>query len=101
MANDDDDTDTTKCNAGRDMFSNRLQGTIPNNIGNLSKLWYIDLGKNDLNGTIPNSFGSMTDLTFLYVCLTLYRSALRCTSDSTYSVVPSLACCICTRATGS
>ncbi|KAL4574958.1 hypothetical protein LXL04_021798 [Taraxacum kok-saghyz] len=48
---------------GLNLSNNHLNGSIPNNIGNLRrKLESLDLSKNELTGVIPQS---MADLTFL------------------------------------
>ncbi|XAR48822.1 Non-specific serine/threonine protein kinase [Bertholletia excelsa] len=43
-----------------DLKLNRLTGTIPTNIGLLSKLTYLDLSTNSLNGTVPLSLSNLT-----------------------------------------
>ncbi|KAK1381296.1 hypothetical protein POM88_028040 [Heracleum sosnowskyi] len=44
-----------------------LDGSIPYQIGMLSKLKYLSLYGNDLSGTLPSSLGNLTYLEYLYV----------------------------------
>ena len=44
------------------LSSNRLIGTVPPELGNLSKLTHLDLGWNVLTGPIPRELGELTDL---------------------------------------
>ena len=46
---------------------NNLKGTIPNEIGKLSKLQVLYLARNDLVGTLPTEIGLLTDLSYLGV----------------------------------
>ena len=43
----------------------KLSGALPESLGNLKKLTYLDLYKNDLSGPIPESLGKLTELTYL------------------------------------
>ncbi|QHO04793.1 hypothetical protein HN873_072843 [Arachis hypogaea] len=43
-----------------DLKTNNLRGTIPQNIGILSKLQFLDLSTNSLNGTLPLSIANLT-----------------------------------------
>ncbi|KAJ7949530.1 putative Receptor protein kinase [Quillaja saponaria] len=43
-----------------DLKGNQLKGSIPQNIGILSKLQYLDLSTNSLNGTLPLSLANLT-----------------------------------------
>ncbi|KAK1381336.1 Protein kinase domain-containing protein [Heracleum sosnowskyi] len=45
----------------------KLNGSIPYQIGMLSKLKYLSLHRNDLSGTLPSSLGNLTYLEYLYV----------------------------------
>ena len=48
-----------------DLYSNNLNGTLPESIGDLQGLQYLNLGYNNLSGPLPESLGNMTDLKFL------------------------------------
>ncbi|KAK7832335.1 mdis1-interacting receptor like kinase 2 [Quercus suber] len=50
-----------------DLSVNKLTGTIPSNIGTLSKLQYLDLSTNSLNGSLPLSLANLTHLSELGV----------------------------------
>ncbi|KAL4594550.1 hypothetical protein ACB092_12G026900 [Castanea dentata] len=45
-----------------DLSVNKLTGTIPTNIGTLSKLQYLDLSTNSLNGSLPLSLANLTQV---------------------------------------
>ncbi|KAJ9128999.1 hypothetical protein P3X46_034240 [Hevea brasiliensis] len=45
-----------------DLKVNQLTGTIPSNIGLLSKLQFLDLSTNSLNGTLPLSLANLTQV---------------------------------------
>ncbi|CBI23746.3 unnamed protein product, partial [Vitis vinifera] len=50
------------------LYNNSLYGTIPINIGNLSKLIInLDLANNNLSGSIPASLGNLSKLSLLYL----------------------------------
>lgn len=51
----------------RTLYNNSLNGFIPEALGNLSALTFLDLSDNDLSGSIPDSFDKLTNLTFLCV----------------------------------
>ncbi len=58
---------------GLDLHSNQLTGSIPPELGNLSRLTALDLGVNQLTGTIPLELGnlsSLTEMNFSYNQLT-------------------------------
>jgi len=46
-----------------DVHSNKLSGSIPKQIGNLTKLIALDMDTNQLDGTIPEQIGQLTHLT--------------------------------------
>jgi len=46
---------------------NSLTGTIPAELGNLSNLTWLNLQLNSLTGTIPSEFGNLTNLTNFYI----------------------------------
>ncbi|KAK4487063.1 hypothetical protein RD792_006378 [Penstemon davidsonii] len=49
-----------------DLAGNRFYGHLPEEIGGLKKLMYLDLSNNGfINGTIPNSLGKLSALTYL------------------------------------
>uniref|UniRef100_A0A453QVM0 LRR receptor-like serine/threonine-protein kinase n=1 Tax=Aegilops tauschii subsp. strangulata TaxID=200361 RepID=A0A453QVM0_AEGTS len=41
---------------------NNITGGIPQELGNLSNLMTLKLGRNSLNGSIPESFGLLSEL---------------------------------------
>ena len=49
--------------------TNQVTGEIPDCIGDLINLTYLNLGWNELYGEIPESIGNLTDLTFLNMLL--------------------------------
>ena len=48
-----------------DLSHNRLSGTIPPELGRLTRLQYLDLSHNRLSGTIPPELGRLTCLQYL------------------------------------
>jgi Leucine-rich repeat (LRR) protein len=50
-----------------DLYRNELAGTIPTELGNLSNLTWLFLHNNDLTGTIPTELGNLSNLTRLYL----------------------------------
>ena len=46
---------------------NKLEGPIPEELGNLTKLKRLFLDANKLNGTIPKELGNLTELKYLYL----------------------------------
>ncbi len=55
------------------LSENELSGSIPPELGNLTKLEVLDLAKNQLRGTIPPELGYLSKLTVLY----FYSNQLR------------------------
>jgi len=49
------------------LHNNQLTGPIPEVIGQLTTLQYLNLGENQLTGSIPDVIGQLTDLQFLYL----------------------------------
>ncbi len=56
-------TNLTYLNLGR----NELTGSIPPEIGNLTNLTYLNLGYNQLTGSIPQEIGNLTNLIRLFL----------------------------------
>ncbi|KAG8386470.1 hypothetical protein BUALT_Bualt03G0152000 [Buddleja alternifolia] len=50
-----------------DISWNRLNGSIPEDIGNLFNLKFLDLSDNRLSGTLPESIGRLSKLEVLYL----------------------------------
>lgn len=50
-----------------DLHSNRISDSVPQEIGTLRSLDYLDLSKNNLTGLLPASFGNLTKLGILYM----------------------------------
>jgi Leucine-rich repeat (LRR) protein len=55
-----------------DLFDNSLTGSIPSEIGALTRLTALSLYSNSLTGFIPSEIGALTRLTALY----LYSNSL-------------------------
>ena len=43
-------------------YYNQLSGSIPPELGNLSKLYWLNLGNNQLSGSIPPELGNLANL---------------------------------------
>jgi Leucine-rich repeat (LRR) protein len=69
-----------------EQYGNELKGTIPDEIGLLTSLNYINLGDNTLSGTVPTVLGSLTALTRLY----LFSNSFNGTVPSQLGVLTSL-----------
>ena len=52
---------------GLSLWSNQLTGTIPRELGNLSNLVWLYLSDNQLTGTIPRELGNLSNLVWLYL----------------------------------
>jgi len=50
-----------------DLDNNQLSGSIPSQIGNLSKLHVLSLCKNNLTGIIPSQLGNLSKINILYL----------------------------------
>jgi Leucine-rich repeat (LRR) protein len=50
----------------RELYSNNITGTIPEQLGNLTELVSLDLYLNNLSGPIPSTLGRLKKLRFLY-----------------------------------
>jgi hypothetical protein len=50
---------------GSDMYSNNMQGSIPEELGDLEQLTSLVLYHNRLNGTVPQALGGLKQLTYL------------------------------------
>ena len=50
-----------------ELKKNNLEGTIPEVLGNLESLEYLDLDSNKISGTIPVELGNLTNLVLLYL----------------------------------
>lgn len=52
---------------GINLNTNRLNGTVPAELGDLSYLVYLQLARNQLSGSIPPQLGILTNLTILWL----------------------------------
>lgn len=50
----------------RELYSNDISGSIPDELGNLTDLVSLDLYMNNLSGPIPTTLGGLSKLRFLY-----------------------------------
>jgi hypothetical protein len=57
---------------GRELYNNKITGTIPEELGNLTNLESLDLYLNNISGIIPNTLGNLKKLRFLYDILSLF-----------------------------
>ena len=48
------------------LSQNSLYGTIPDSIGDLSKLTHLDFSRNNLSGTFPSSIFNLSKLRFFH-----------------------------------
>jgi len=46
---------------------NKLSGSIPSSIGNLSGMFWLDLSNNNLSDSIPSSIGNLSNLVYLFL----------------------------------
>lgn len=49
------------------LYNNNLTGSLPDEIGNLTSLQYLDLGFNTIDSTINNQIGKLTELEILFL----------------------------------
>jgi somatic embryogenesis receptor kinase 1 len=49
----------------RELYSNNINGAIPDELGNLTNLVSLDLYLNNFTGSIPESLGQLLKLRFL------------------------------------
>ena len=64
--------DSDGCVTGLSLYENRLSGTIPEELGNLSRLKELSLSSNQLSGEIPSELGNLSNLEELH----LYQNEL-------------------------
>ena len=67
-----------------DGYKGNLEGYISSEIGNLTKLEYLDMSDNKLTGELPKSIGNLKGLTWLYLgdnCLTLHSDTVKAIKD--------------------
>ncbi len=64
--------DSDGCVTGLSLYENRLSGTIPEELGNLSRLKELSLSSNQLSGEIPAELGNLSNLEELH----LYQNEL-------------------------
>ena len=56
---------------------NQIYGEIPESIGNLTNLTYLNLLSNQLTGEIPESIGNLINLTYLNLGLNYFYGSIR------------------------
>ena len=49
------------------MYENQLTGSIPSSLGNLDRVWQLNLGQNRLTGSIPPELADMDDLVSIFL----------------------------------
>ncbi|KAK1286873.1 hypothetical protein QJS10_CPB20g01565 [Acorus calamus] len=59
-----------------DLHHNRLNGSIPTSLGELSSIEFLDLSENSLSGAIPSSLGNLTVLTHFNLSYNLLTGAI-------------------------
>jgi len=50
-------------------FYDQIAGLIPQQLGNLRQLQWLDLSKNLLTGSVPTTVGQLKNLKALYACI--------------------------------
>lgn len=48
-------------------LGNNLSGVLPDELGNLTELTYLNLSRNNLLGTLPEAWSTMDSLETLYI----------------------------------
>ena len=74
------------------LFDCAFSGTLPTQLGSLTRLTFLDLGYDSFNGVVPTELGSLSLLTFLHLGRNSFSGALptelgRLTSVSQFYVV--------------
>jgi hypothetical protein len=62
----------------RGLASKKLNGTLPPELGSLTRLTSLDLNSNNISGTVPPAYGSLRELTSLCVSQRCLRSRMQC-----------------------
>ncbi|KAK1381315.1 putative leucine-rich repeat receptor-like protein kinase [Heracleum sosnowskyi] len=58
------------------LSGNYLSGTLPSSLGNLTSLEHLDVSSNNLNGSIPSEIGTLSNLIELYLSLNQFSGSL-------------------------